>query len=387
MKKIVISGLSLIDQQVTIQLNIDGVDEVIYARLSQNIVPYATLDRIDSVVMGLILFAIKNGYDFDSAIPITDELYYNLTTHLIEAIASTENLHRPEIRAPKISACDKKAHIVSTGVSCGVDSLYTICFHKTNIPPSHQLTHLSFFNVGSHHTGQREEKSRRLFEERRKHIKSYCEKSAFELIEIESNLYTILDKYDGGCSHIEYHTYMALFCILLIQKGVSKYYYSSGHMYAHFDCKYRKNRNFDSASYDLLTLCVATSSNISFSSFGATVTRLKKIEFVAKHPLEAAHLNVCVLSPHNEGTCFKCRRTLLEIDFLGMLENFKDAFDIKQYMENRNDYLEYLYIGVLRKDPFCEDIISRFNSEIGCIFKMKVVCKKLFSMCKNKILK
>lgn len=80
MKKIVISGLSLIDQQVTIQLNIDGVDEVIYARLSQNIVPYATLDRIDSVVMGLILFAIKNGYDFDSAIPITDELYYNLTT-------------------------------------------------------------------------------------------------------------------------------------------------------------------------------------------------------------------------------------------------------------------------------------------------------------------
>lgn len=222
MKKIVISGLSLIDQQVTIQLNIDGVDEVIYARLSQNIVPYATLDRIDSVVMGLILFAIKNGYDFDSAIPITDELYYNLTTHLIEAIASTENLHRPEIRAPKISACDKKAHIVSTGVSCGVDSLYTICFHKTNIPPSHQLTHLSFFNVGSHHTGQREEKSRRLFEERRKHIKSYCEKSAFELIEIESNLYTILDKYDGGYSHIEYHTYMALFCILLIQKGVSK---------------------------------------------------------------------------------------------------------------------------------------------------------------------
>lgn len=226
MKKIVISGLSLIDQQVTIQLNIDGVDEVIYARLSQNIVPYATLDRIDSVVMGLILFAIKNGYDFDSAIPITDELYYNLTTHLIEAIASTENLHRPEIRAPKISACDKKAHIVSTGVSCGVDSLYTICFHKTNIPPSHQLTHLSFFNVGSHHTGQREEKSRRLFEERRKHIKSYCEKSAFELIEIESNLYTILTwLYFVYCSYkkgLVNTTIPQVICMLILTVNTGK---------------------------------------------------------------------------------------------------------------------------------------------------------------------
>ena len=77
----------------------------------------------------------------------------------------------------------------------------------------------------------------------------------------------------------------------------------------------------------------------------------------------------------------------LRSTFLECWRTSKMAFDIKQYMENRNDYLEYLYIGVLRKDPFCEDIISRFNSEIGCIFKMKVVCKKLFSMCKNKILK
>ena len=45
------------------------------------------------------------------------------------------------------------------------------------------------------------------------------------------------------------------------------------------------------------------------------------------------NLLVCFSEDENCGKCAKCKRTLMQIDALGkgILENFKDTFDIDEY--------------------------------------------------------
>lgn len=384
MKTITIQEITSNGNSVSISLNIDGNKEKITTTFSENVTQYITVDRIDSVIMGLILFAIKRGYDFKSDIPISESLYYNLTNQFIDAISLTNELHHPRIIAPIVPDIDVTGNIVATGISCGVDSLYTIYTHTNMVSANYKLNYLVFLNVGSHHSGKGQKDSQKLFLGRRDLCRNFSTEANLPLIEIGSDIYALFDKYDNGYSHIEEHTYMALFCMLLIQRGLKIYYYSSGLLYSDFNCKYKPDKNFDAALYDLLILQCASVGNIRFISAGGNISRIEKLKTICNYNLAYKYLNVCVTEVNNCGKCFKCIRTMLELDAIGKLYLFKKAFDVSDYMSNRRNYLELLYIGSLQKNRFMVDLIPYFANSLTFTLKLSAISKKIIQVLRNR---
>lgn len=387
MKVINVLEVSKNSNSVSISLEIDGNAETVTTTFSENVAQYITTDRVDAVVMGLILFAEKHGYDFKSAIPISESLYYNLTNHFIGAVASTSKLHRPQINCPVVSDVDVAGDIVAAGISCGVDSLYTIYTHTNAVPAGHKLNHLVFLNVGSHHSGKDEKRSQKLFGGRRDLCRRFSNAAKLPLIEMTSDLYAIIDKYGNGYSHIEEHTYMSVFCMLLIQRGLKIYYYSSGLPYTEFNCRYVPDSAFDAAQYDLLTLQCASVGNTKFVSAGGNIHRIEKLKIICDYSLAHKYLNVCVTDVNNCGKCFKCARTMLGLDAIGKLHLFKEAFDVDVYMSNRLHYLEQLYIGSIRKDKYTVELLPYFKSSLTLTFKVKAIFGKMVQVFRNRIIR
>lgn len=381
MKIITIKEIS-VTNKLYHRLQINDCEYLVETELSENVLKYAVTDRIDAIVMGLLMFAIRNGYDFVSELPITDSLLYNIENHFVNAIVGNTSLHKVKIHCPTCPKPQQVGKIVSTGVSCGVDSMYTILRHLNgNIPDEYRLTHLTFMNIGSHHNSSG---TAPLYEERRKHIIRYCKEINLPLIEIGSNLPNIIDAVDPNkYSHVNYHSFMAIFAILNISLGISRYYYSSGHSYREFSCVYPKYGDSDASSFDLLTMYVASYGSTIFSPFGGDTTRVEKVRFISQFPNDASFLDVCVDRSPNCGICFKCRRTLLEIDAVGKCSVFAKAFDMEGYMTKKKDFLAWLYIQHLKKDEFAEEILPYFK--LSFLFKTNAIMKKIGSVIHNKI--
>lgn len=383
-KLMYIKKCELIDGKITWFLTIDDVEETVSISLSDNVASFATPERCDAIVMGLLIFAIRNKYDIKSDVPLTASLSYNLEHHLIDAICGNE-IDRPTIIAPLEKDVEKIDSMVLTGVSCGVDSIYTVATNLKTCDPAHDLTHLAFFNVGSHYTG--DDRSKSLFEGRRAKCLAFSNAVGLPMIEIGSDLPQFIARHSKGYSHEENHTFMSVFCLLTIQKGFRYYYYSSGMSYRDFNCKYIPHGHYDSSRYDLLTLTMSSYGKHRFYSSGGNISRLNKTLFISTFPAAQEYLNVCVNTVENDNTCFKCRRTLLSLDASGNLDKFGKVFDLDYYYKNRKGYIESMYVSALRGDKLMAEILPYFKKELTISLKFRALAKKARSSLKNRICK
>lgn len=318
MKKIIISSISIENHRVNIDISFDGKQELLIVNLNSACMPYLTTDRSDFIIVGFLYFAMKYGYDIESVIPMTRDLWYNIIYHFIPGLSmGNKYLHRPTINCPLEDAVETKMKKYNaTGISCGVDSLYTIATNSLDdIPINNKLNALCFFNVGSAMKGEktlRTELVRQRYERAEKFAKEY----GYPLFFIESNIHLLIDKY-GKYSHVENNSYMALFCILLIQRGIKQYHYSSGYSFLDFSINNPDNQEIDSEHYDILTFGLLTTLGMSIYSEGGDKSRQEKVEVLANWAPSYNYLNVCVDKSDNCGLCFKCVRTLLGIDAIG----------------------------------------------------------------------
>jgi hypothetical protein len=94
------------------------------------------------------------------------------------------------------------------------------------------------------------------------------------------------------------------------------------------------------------------------------MTRVEKTELVSAYEPSYRHLNVCV-DPDYEGSncsvCFKCRRTLLTLEMLGVVDKYSRVFDLKKYRSIRNGYL----VETLRYDA------GSFEAEIAGLIRSR----------------
>lgn len=372
-------------EEIKCRLTVENVQEEIYIRVNKEYADYLVTDRIDAIVWGLLLFAMNKGYNIESNIPITEDLWYNIEMNFIDILAQNPGMHRIHIIAPLIPAL-RQGNIVATGISCGVDSLYTIATHRTNVPKPYQITHLCFFNAGSHDTGLMDNSSRKLFEGRYTLCKAFAQEYNYGFIFIENNIHELINRH-GGYSHIENHTYMALSCIYALQSAFSIYYYSSGISARNFSCiKSNIHDQLDSAHYDILTLATASIPNLKFISSGGNIDRIQKTQVISNYTPAYKYLNVCVQSVKNDSTCFKCTRTILCLDAMGKLEQFRDVFDISYYKAHRNEYIEKMYIeGKWKKDEFLYSLFPLFKSDLTFQRKLLAIFHKIISVIKNRV--
>lgn len=363
------------DGQILIKLDIGDINESITVSYSECLEPYSTIDRIDAVVMGLMFFALRNGYDFKSDIPISAELMYNLDNHFIDALAKNKGFHRVRIDAPVIGTPEKKGSIVATGLSCGVDSLYTIMKHSNHYSENVRLTHATFFDVGSHNEAN-DERTRYICEGRRALCRKFASEYSIPLLEISSDIYKLIDRHEPlGYQHIEHDTYMMAFLILLFQSGFRTYLCSSSNTYDNFRCiKNPKKTYFGCDNYDLLTLTVASVNGLSFISSGGSTLRVEKVRELCDYPPAWKYLNVCINDVQNDSSCGKCTRTLAAIDAFGSLDRFKDVFDVEYYKRNRRSIIYNLYIeGRFKHWLIVSELFPYLKDDLKTADKIKAV--------------
>ena len=344
------------------EIEIDAKKNTIWFEVDKKYGNYLCSERSDAFVIGILSYAMRNGHDITCAAPMGEELYYKITTQLIEAIyKGSGNLHKTVITADIDSTELPTSNAVGTGISCGIDSFHVLSQQTNSQLKKHNVTHLTFNNVGSHGQG---EHAIKLYNERKLLALKFAKEFEFELVESNSNIYDIIPQ-----DHSLTHSYTSSFCIYSLQKLYSIYYYASGHTFLEFSLI--DNDKKDSSYYDLLTTCMFSTKSLTIISEGATSSRLEKTEKVTMYEPSYNYLNVCTITASNCSKCEKCTRTLVALDALGKLDLYKNVFDIEYYKKHCQRYYSSMVKEVLWKNSSYVQVYAILKSKVSTTAKLK----------------
>ncbi|MBQ9178291.1 MAG: hypothetical protein IJ140_04785 [Prevotella sp.] len=295
----------------------------------------------DSPVVSFLYDALLNGYDFKSEYPISEKLYYNLTKQFIPHMCAMNNLRQIKINAP-VSNCNFAGTWVGTGISCGVDSLATLKeYSAENVADDYKITHLLYFKVGAHHGGHpqpvSEEVENKVFHEELEVVERFCEKGNHKLIVVDSNINVISNKIWGVHDFYEVFDYRNAGVMLMMQKNFCKYYVGTGYStFSLFDMDICKGLEFN----EWWSLPLFSSDSLSVIPANMAMTRLEKTKYISDFEASYDSLMVCWSGRENCCECTKCVRTMVTLDWLGVLDKYSKVFDLGKYYRNKQYYLQ-----------------------------------------------
>jgi hypothetical protein len=366
---------------------------------------YLCAERSDAFVVAMLWYAMVTGSDIESEAPMSERMVFHVSNYLIPALCTPENGYRRiSIIGPTTNVPCSNEGGVGTGMSCGVDSFYSLhMYSQESIPKKYRLTHLTYFNMGAIFHPNRSEKKKytikefyettdRMSEEKRENARQVAQQSNLPLLYIKSNLDK--DYYRGAYGHTGVYRNCAM--ALSVQGLFSIYYNSSGGWPGYFDLSLTEGSQHYEA---LLCSCLSTESlTFILSDY---VTRAEKTFVIADDTLAQKYLDVCFCF-NSCGKCSKCIRTLVTLDIFGKLDQFSDVFDIDYYKAHRTDaYLEVLKTkdgddkddnAVFAKDLYrmacSKGIIPRESQRLYDVYlakqKVRVLRRKLKSILKRK---
>lgn len=291
----------------------------------------------DGIVVTLLSYAMRGGYDIKSLIPMTERLYYTLSEQLIPQLLTCNDVYHSKIIADIIYP-DWKPTGVATAMSCGVDSFATFFeYSQPSVLKNYRITHLTYFQNGAHHSGHigHSEDEENVYNEQLAWVKRFCDRYDYKLIVISSNIDEFLSEMFWEDSYDNTHSYRNAGFVLLLQKLIKTYYYSPAHDISELKC----SMTSDAAQYERLILPNVSSEFTSIYNSSGAMTRIEKIQFLSQFSETHDALLVCYMGGRNCGKCLKCKRTLVELDVTGVLELYKDSFDLDSYKKNRRKYM------------------------------------------------
>ncbi len=308
----------------------------LYYETEKEYADYLTVELSDAFVVTLLLLAMQNGADIVCRGAVSERLHYQLTNYLLPVI--TDNIK--QYQKIRIEAETKCLHFngpaVGTGLSCGVDSFYTVYKNLEHPEGSElRLTHLCFFNAGNN-GGRGGDVARTVFQNRREHFRKAAEEVGLKFLSCDCNINEFLQQ-----NHLATHTFRTLSMPLALQKLFHLYYFSSGFYATDFKVEFSHL-----AHYDILTLPILSNENIRFCPVGNETTRMGKVEYIADFPVVQKYLHVCLDNKNTEDVkncsrCSKCKRTMLELFLLDKLDAYKNVFDTGYFYENREQIIQW----------------------------------------------
>lgn len=356
------------------------IDEDIWFETEKENEIYFCDEVCDAFVVAMLLPAVKSGQDIECDV-ISEKLLYNLN-HIVTCLLETAwGGRRIQIIAKNVTFVNFHGKGIGTGCSLGVDSFSVILSHtKYTTTSTYQLTHLTYFNVGAFGSDNPEQ-ARESYLNDLKKVRAFASDYGLPLVTIESNI-GITNNHSSFDQTVCFRNAAAA---LTMQKLFARYLNGSTIHVADF--KITK----DCYSYEaLLTPMLSTESTELIVADGDK-SRVDKERFIADNKLVQKHLLVCwreifknewpqyweqikdIAYNHRNCTlCDKCLRTCVAFDLLGVLDNYKDIFDLKQYYNVKN---AYIYKVVIKKDsdPFCADIYKlMIERNIIIPFKLKI---------------
>lgn len=295
---------------------------------------YVCWERSDAFLLAVLPIAMRRGLDIECEAPIGEELFYQLREYLLPALNKGDRrMYDVEIKA-MVDTMRYHGVAVGTGISCGIDSLYSIFRAMNSEYPNLKLTHVTMFNVGAFF-----KKDGGQFAYQCNLARNFACEHGLKLVVADSN-FTLYD-FPGKLAHHLSHVYNNAFAVFALQKLWGVYYYSSGFDFSRFSTK--DNFDGDPSRYDLLFWDAVSTSQLRFYNSGGAVTRYQKTAALVDYEPASHYLNVCIKEDgQNCGECFKCKRTLVTLDALGALDKFDGVFDIMRYKAHRHKYLFWM---------------------------------------------
>lgn len=344
------------------KIEINSEKKIIWFEVDNKYEKYLCTERSDAYVIGLLSYAMRNKLDIECETPITERLLYQINEILIPSLVKhSKSLNTIRIEAPVADEI-AEGNAVGTGLSCGVDSFWSISMHENSKYKDMNITHLCINNVGAFNECYAEYGEDKVKEERYRIAEEVAEQLGMELIKTDSNFGEIEQ------DHLLTSTYSCCFAIYMLQKLWKTYYLASnGIDYAEFSLKDNDIR--PSEQSELLVLQGLSISNLNIYCDGGGKNRFEKTQDISDYKLARKYLHVCINKPYNCGVCSKCKRTLLSLDALNKLDEFKESFNIKYYKENKKMYYNWLYMMHFKHD--------RMNEPVFQILKKRKEFKKL----------
>ncbi len=324
----------------------------LYFEVEKEYSNYLCVENADAFLVSLIPFIVKHNCDVEIDSPISSKIYYQLTNYLLPILCK-EFKKKPIKIDCKLGNFDFHSNGVGASVSLGVDSFYTLLKHKNTKDTQYNITHLTFFNAGSHGNYGGED-ARKLFHKRLKTIKAFCEESNYKLVTVDTNMNEFI-----MMEHKKTHSFRTLGCVLALQKLFGKYYFASGYYYN--EMKIDKEA---SAHYDTLNVQCLSNGNITFYSSGIEVSRIEKVNFISSFTETYRWLNVCIKTDSNCGECSKCIRTEAELDSIGMLDKYNCVFDVDKFKKKKISILRKIIADSRGKDcdaMYLREIIDSYK--------------------------
>lgn len=320
------------------KLDIDGQSfELCVNIVGEEYHKYAVVDRADAFLFGVLPYAMRHSHDIICEQPVSGELLFNLNSQLIPTLSKyDEHLYNTMIHAEIIESEIPCEDGVGTGISCGVDCLYTVIENMNYCGEKLKLTHFFSFNEGAF--GGSYYKNNRAFSVVNMQARSrmLADELNLPIVRLSTNLESLMRvPYD------QFVVYAMGMMIISVSKMIKTYMFSSSAGdYADFNVKNSSKK--DTSYYDALTLHCISYGNRYFYSAGGSKTRFEKIEAIVDNPITKKYLHSCLTHDFNCGICPKCYRNLLTLDALEKLDEYESIYDIEAYKHSRKDALNYL---------------------------------------------
>lgn len=273
---------------------------------------YLCTETTDAFVCAMLWYAMATGSDIVSEGPVSEKLLFSVNQYLIPALCTEKNgLRRIKVLGPSICITLENCNGVGTGMSCGIDSLYTLFQYSDSVPEKWRLTHLAYFNMGAifHPDSSKNtyysisdfyKTTDKMSLEKLQAAKSVADSVGLPIVYICSNIDS--DYYRGAYGYTAVYRNCA--CVLTLQKLFHVYYCSSAGWPDFFDLSLSEgSEHYES----LLCQCLSTE-NCSFM-LSDYVTRIEKTKAISNWDVARKHLDVC-FNFNNCGHCSKCYRTL-----------------------------------------------------------------------------
>lgn len=314
---------------------------------------------------------------------VSKKVYLNLMYEVSSSLRDFDNtLSLPDIRV-KGYADAKKNKDLHTGVgfAAGVDSFATLHDHYWNPrDKDRKIDTLFFLHADQYDDPLSPESKWRAYENYKSLTLRFAEKIGMQSIYMTSNMFEFHPAYGT----IRSNGFLArVSMVLALQRALKCFYFSAdlsyGQMLEVVDMfKYQPivHRYYSYAS--LMYVCPMLSPNgLDLLPDGARYTRGDKIELIVNDPYVKEFLNVCCHDGTNGKNCTECRKcltTMLALEIMGRLDDFKEVFDVYYFRKKMykvkchvvyyNTKEEYSMIDVQLAKKYNYPLPSKFTASL-----------------------
>lgn len=341
-------------------IQLDGEMQNIWYEVDNEYAQYLCSERADAFLVAVLPLAAAFHHDIKIVdCPVSEQIFWQIRNILLPALDKYSNYYKNISIDCSLDNTKFDSFAVGTGFSSGVDSFYTLLKNHNAETTQHNITHLTFFNVGACGSyGGKNAEDR--FRKRISLYENYVKSLGVGYVKVNSNISEFV-----MMSYNFTHSFRSMSAALALQKLFKTYYYSAGHTLDEFCFD-----PYDSAFFDLLNVQCFSNENTLFYSTGGVETREEKLEYISQFPETYELLNVCNQNDENCRTCEKCVRTMTGLYAINALEKYDKVFDVPYYKQHLSGNLAFVLSK--SKDGTMEAI---YYDEI--IKKLKVNGKKI----------